>query len=54
MEMYHSMRSMSIAGPAIAGVQGKEGKIIARGTQKGKGIAVFTSGGDAQGKKDLV
>ncbi|CAG0922609.1 unnamed protein product [Notodromas monacha] len=42
------------AQPSIPGVQGKEGKFIARGTQRGKGIAVFTSGGDAQGMNGAV
>ena len=27
---------------------GKEGQLIERGMHKGKGIAVFTSGGDSQ------
>ena len=31
------------------GVMGKEGKVVVRGSHKGKGIAVFTSGGDSQG-----
>jgi hypothetical protein len=38
--------------PSIPGAVGKEGNFIARGTQKGKGIAVFTSGGDSQGKSN--
>uniref|UniRef100_T1IV69 6-phosphofructokinase n=1 Tax=Strigamia maritima TaxID=126957 RepID=T1IV69_STRMM len=33
---------------------GKEGKFIASGSQKGKGIAVFTSGGDSQGMNSAV
>ncbi|KAG1680856.1 ATP-dependent 6-phosphofructokinase [Nymphon striatum] len=36
----------------VENVYGKEGKFIARGTEKGKSIAVFTSGGDSQ--DDLV
>lgn len=39
---------------SIHGVLGKEGKIIIAGTQKGKGIAVFTSGGDSQGMNSAV
>lgn len=32
---------------------GKEGKFVAKGTHSGKSIAVFTSGGDAQGMVNL-
>lgn len=39
---------------SVTGVLGKEGKLIARGTQKGRGIAVFTSGGDSQGMNSAV
>ncbi|GAB6028388.1 hypothetical protein CHUAL_002554 [Chamberlinius hualienensis] len=39
---------------SIAGILGKEGKFIASGTQKGKCIAVFTSGGDSQGMNAAV
>ncbi len=41
------------AGPeksrSMAYVQGKEGKFVAKNQGAGKSIAVFTSGGDAQG-----
>ncbi|RXG70717.1 ATP-dependent 6-phosphofructokinase, partial [Armadillidium vulgare] len=33
---------------------GKEGRVIQRGIHKGKGIAVFTSGGDSQGMNAAV
>ena len=32
---------------------GKEGKFVAKGSYVGKAIAVFTSGGDAQGKTGM-
>ena len=34
---------------SMAYVPGREGKFIGRGTDTGKAIGVFTSGGDAQG-----
>ncbi|XP_076035217.1 ATP-dependent 6-phosphofructokinase isoform X3 [Oratosquilla oratoria] len=35
-------------------LMGQEGRVVARGTHKGKGIAVFTSGGDSQGMNAAV
>ena len=35
--------------PSMASVPGREGKFVGRGGNLGKSIAVFTSGGDAQG-----
>ena len=35
---------------SLAYLPGKEGNFVAKGCEEGKVIAVFTSGGDAQGK----
>lgn len=35
---------------SMATVPGREGKFVAKGAHVNKAIAVFTSGGDAQGK----
>lgn len=35
-------------GPETQITMGQEGHVIERGMHKGKGIAVFTSGGDSQ------
>ena len=35
-------------------VQGVEGRMLERGKYKGKGIAVFTSGGDSQVSKAKI
>ena len=35
---------------SMATLMGAEGKFVAKGAHVGKAIAVFTSGGDAQGK----
>ncbi|CAG0903418.1 unnamed protein product [Darwinula stevensoni] len=45
----HLIRRMSMDGQTTS-----EGAFIARGTQRGKGIAVLTSGGDAQGMNAAV
>ena len=39
---------------SMAVVLGREGKFVAKGAAEGKAIAVFTSGGDAQGVLSFI